>query len=64
MAIAIPPHLNINPPGCRWDPIDAHLCFDADSCGCYMSPCDYFEVEDADCAWDTSELCCTLVETC
>lgn len=64
MAIQIPEHLDINPFGCRWDPIDPHLCFDDNSCGCYMSPCDYFNVEDEDCDWDTSDLCCTEISMC
>ena len=64
MALSIPPDLDINPYGCRWDPVNPHGCFDDTSCGCYMSPCDYFKVQDANCELDTSDLCCTLVETC
>jgi hypothetical protein len=40
-----------------------HGCFDDASCGCYLSPCDYFKVPDADCELDTSDICCTLVKT-
>jgi hypothetical protein len=56
--------LDINPFGCPWDPVDPHSCFDDTSCGCYVSPCDYFGVEAPDCELYTSELCCTEVKTC
>jgi len=64
MALDIPRNLNINPLGCRWDPIDPHSCFDDTSCGCYVSPCEYFDLDSPDCELDTSELCCTEVKTC
>ncbi len=64
MALHIPPNLDINPYGCRWDPIDPHSCFDDSSCGCYISPCEEFSSKEQDCDWDTSDVCCTLVETC
>lgn len=64
MAIQIPEYLKINPFDCRWDPDDPHACFDEISCGCYMSPCDYFDIKDDDCVADNGDWCCTLVETC
>jgi hypothetical protein len=64
MALEIPQDLNINPFDCRWDPIDPHSCFDDTSCGCYVSPCDYFGIETPDCELDTSDLCCIEVKTC
>ena len=64
MAIDRSDDSNLNLDGCRWDPIDPHSCFDETSCGCYVSPCDYFNIQDVDCGWDTSELCCIQVNTC
>ena len=50
---------------CRWDPDNPASCFDDESCGCYMDPCDFFEVSDEDCMpFDENEWCCTMVETC
>lgn len=64
MALDIPANLDIDPFGCHWDPVDPHSCFDDTSCGCYVSPCDYFGIEAPDCGLDTSDLCCTEVKTC
>jgi hypothetical protein len=51
--------------GCRWDPDDPRLCFDDRSCGCYMDPCDYFEVRNAECAAEANEeICCAVINTC
>ena len=64
MALDIPREFNIDPFGCRWDPVDPHRCFDDTSCGCYISPCAYFGIDDPDCDLDTSDQCCVLVHTC
>ena len=64
MALEIPREFDIDPFDCRWDPVDPHSCFDDRSCGCYVSPCDYFGSAAPDCEVDTSELCCTEVKTC
>ncbi len=50
-------HLDIHPMGCTWDPVDPHLCFDETSCGCYISPCEYFDMDEKDCKVDTSDSC-------
>ena len=64
MAIDIPNNMEINPFGCKWDPEDPRLCFDADACGCYLDPCDYFDMEDQDCPQEANNMCCTIIETC
>lgn len=50
--------------GCRWDPVQPDLCFDENSCGCYMDPCQYFGIEGEDCSPAGEEICCSLIETC
>ena len=50
--------------GCRWDPDDPSLCFEADACGCFMDPCTYFGMDSKECAQDPCEECCTLYELC
>ena len=64
MALDIPRGLDINPFDCRWDEDDPHNCFDDTSCGCYLSPCDFFDIKDPNCGIDTSELCCSEVQNC
>ena len=50
---------------CRWDPDNPESCFDEDACGCYIDPCDFFEVGAGDCMpFDEEEWCCTVVGTC
>lgn len=64
MALEIPRNLNINPFACRWDPVDPHSCFDDTSCGCYISPCDFFGINAPDCEMDSSNVCCIEINTC
>jgi len=50
--------------GCRWDPDDPSLCFEADACGCFMDPCTHFGLDPEECIQDPCEGCCTVFEQC
>ncbi|CAB5160425.1 hypothetical protein D3OALGA1CA_5020 [Olavius algarvensis associated proteobacterium Delta 3] len=50
--------------GCRWDPEDPGLCFEADACGCFLDPCTFLGNEPKDCVQDPCEECCAIFEHC
>ena len=40
---------------CRWNPDDPRLCFEADDCGCFMDPCEYFDLPPEQCTPEEEE---------